>query len=100
MEHTCSRSQVHRQPARAMKGWREKLSKVGCRRSPTRIYEHQGQRQARSTRAESGNKSLVIKAFIKYLEPGESAASIMKLMEQMGVRPRRRPWQARSINAR
>ena len=72
-----------------MKGWREKLEQGWMPSDPPLGYMNikvNGRHVQHAPNPDT--KSLVIKAFHTYLNPGESVASITKLMEQMGVRTR------------
>lgn len=70
-----------------MKGWTEKLAQGWMPSDPPLGYMNvrvNGRHVQHAPNPET--KLLVIKAFRKYLEPGESVASITKLMDEMGLR--------------
>jgi site-specific DNA recombinase len=69
-----------------MKGWTEKLAQGWMPSDPPIGYMNVRVNGRHVQHAPNpATEPLVIKAFNKYLEPGESVASITKLMEQMGL---------------
>jgi site-specific DNA recombinase len=72
-----------------MKGWREKLAQGWMPSDPPLGYMNVRANGRHVQHAPNpATKPLVIKAFNKYLEPGESVDSITELMEQIGLRTR------------
>ena len=72
-----------------MKGWAEKLAQGWMPSDPPLGYMNVRANGRHVQHAPNpATKPLVVKAFNKYLEPGESVGTITKLMEQMGLKTR------------
>lgn len=72
----------------AMKGWAEKLAQGWLPCVPPPGYKTVAQNGKRIHVPDPETKELIQRAFKKYVEPGESLASVAEEMESMGIRTR------------